>query len=117
MTQKMRNLRVTQAISKWLVANDLHGEVHIYFNDRVYSFENDGKITRRSGIKGSTRFHYANDDTVSMSFEGPLYEVLNFYHPRSGELHEQLTNLVWEHGFWFEKGNAWNLSLYNMEDL
>ena len=117
MTQKMRNLRVTQAISKWLVANDLHGDVHIYFNDRAYSFEADGKITRRSDVKGSDYFLYANDDTVSVSFEGPLYEVLNFYHPRSAELHEQFMNLVDEHGFWFEKGNAWNLSLYNMEDL
>jgi hypothetical protein len=117
MTQKMRNLRVTQAISKWLVANHLHGDVHIYFNDRAYSFEDDGKITRRSHIKGSNYFHYANDDTVSMSFEGPLWEVLNFYHPRSTELHEQFMNLLDEHGFWFERGNHWNLSLYSTEDL
>ena len=117
MTQKMRNLRVTQAISKWLVANDLHDDVRIYFNDRAYSFKDDGEITRRSDIKGSTYFHYANDDTVSVSFEGPLYEVLNFYHPRSAELHEQFMNLVDEHGFWFEMGNHWNLSLYNTEDL
>lgn len=117
MTQKMRNLRVTQAISKWLVANDLYGGVHIYFNDRAYSFGDGGKITRRSGIKGSYYFHYANDDTVSMSFEGPLFTMLNFYHPRSTELHEQFMNLLDKHGFWFEKGNAWNLSLYNTEDL
>ena len=117
MTQKERNLRVTHDIRKWLVANQLHYAVTIYFNDVAYSFKDDGEITRRPDTKGSNYFHYANDDTVSMSFEGPLCEVLNFYHPRSTELHEEFMQLVEKHGFWFEMGNHWNLSLYNMEDL
>ena len=113
-SQKVRNLKVGRAIAKWLLANGLQSDTTIYYNGKAYSYDSAGKVSTRF-VQPSTIFQYAEDDTVNMVFEGPLYEVLNFYHPRSIELHEQFMDLVDEWDFWYEKGNAWNLTLHNKE--
>lgn len=59
-------------------------------------------------------FEYANPDTVSMSFEGPLYRVINCYFESKSwsKLYEEFCAIFDKHGVYFEQGDAWNLSVY-----
>ena len=43
-----------------------------------------------------------------MSFEGPLYEVLNGY--GSSHLEEEFVKIFDKYGLYYELGNAWNLT-------
>ena len=55
---------------------------------------------------------YGNDAVMSMTFEGPLYDALNYgvYHAR-----DRMERICAEHGFWFEQGYAWIAVLYRLE--
>ena len=48
---------------------------------------------------------------MSMSFEGPLYDSINY---GSGKREEELQEIFNKYGYYFELGNAWNLSLYKI---
>ena len=67
-------------------------------------------------IKGSTYFEYANDDTLSVSTEGVLCEILNCY--LGGRLYdkvnEDLNKMFEKYGLYFELGHHWNFSLYEI---
>lgn len=50
-----------------------------------------------------------------MSFEGPFYEVLNGYAGDYGwVVEEKFSDLLKKYGVYYELGNAWNLSLYQI---
>ena len=56
----------------------------------------------------------ANTNTLSMSFEGPLYHVLNRYVRGWTKLESELQKLFEKHGYYYEMGHAWNLSAYEL---
>ena len=58
-------------------------------------------------------FEYANPNTVSMSFEGPLYRVINCYFEddKWSKLYKEFCAIFDKHGVYFEQGHAWNLSV------
>ena len=94
-----------------------HIDVAIYFeNKRLSTFadidENYGKWVLQEGYKGSDYTEYANDSTITMTFEGDFYDVMNYgYLP---ELYDKFQKLLESCGFYFELGNAWNLALYDI---
>lgn len=59
-------------------------------------------------------FEYANPNTVSMSFEGPLYRVINCYFENENwfKLYDEFCAIFDKYGMYFEQGHAWNLSVY-----
>lgn len=59
-------------------------------------------------------FEYGNPDTLSMSFEGNLYYVMNGYTSHSCKLEEKFSKLFEKYGLFYELGHAWNLSAYDM---
>jgi hypothetical protein len=69
-------------------------------------------MTVIENIKASDYFEYANDDTVSMTFEGPLYDVLNHGHWTSCIIVEEFAKIFENHGMYYEMGNMWNLAAY-----
>ena len=48
-----------------------------------------------------------------MSFEGALYDVLNY---RGSVLEEQFEDIFEKYGLYTERGNSWNLSAYLIND-
>jgi hypothetical protein len=109
----MKNKRqIAKKIERWLMDNGMDNHVSIYFDDERWSYGWDGTKDKvvENNIKASRYFTYADDDTISMAFEGPLYEVLNLY--RNDEealrMHSEFSELLNEYGYFFEKGNAWN---------
>lgn len=55
-------------------------------------------------------FEYANPETVSMSFEGMLYEIVNDFGMEFPELWESFNKIFEKYGYYYELGNAWNLT-------
>ena len=58
-------------------------------------------------------FEYvAKNHIISMSFEGPFYDVMNY---QGGSILDGFDKLLANHGLWYERGDAWNITLYETE--
>lgn len=57
-------------------------------------------------------FEYYNRDTLSMSFDGDIYDVFNY--DLFPSLLEKFDKLLESYGLYYELGNAWNLALYEI---
>ena len=105
------NSIMADKISDVIIDNEFGYDTRIYFNNMAYEF-NDNQYKIINNIKASKYFEYANDATVSMSFEGSLYNSLNGYSKPS--IYNELDKIVNQYGFYFEFGNAWNMTLYKI---
>lgn len=81
------------------------GELPLYMREDLYYYENKNP---------RDYFEYANPDTLSMSFEGGLYYVLNGYTPGWVKLEAEFLALFEKYGFYYELGNAWNLAAFQL---
>ena len=109
-------------IYKFCIKKNLWGDCCLYFNgkawaswetwgeevgkkieDRLYEYENRNP---------KDYFNYVNPNTLSMSFEGPLYHVLNAYVSGWSKLEQQFSKIFEKHGCYYEMGHAWNLSVF-----
>jgi len=111
-TQKKKNKQMADAIKKWMLKNNVAGDTRIYFNGKCYSsvgYGKDAKYETLQNMKASNYFDYANDDTVAISFEGAFYDVMNY---SMGKIRDSFDKLIESFGYYYELGNAWNLSLY-----
>lgn len=109
-------------IYEWCKANDFWGDNIIYFNGKAWSNSEEW-----AGVKGKCiddeLYEYENKDPqdyfeyvrepniLSMSFEGDLNHALN-YGDYSYE--EKFEALFKKYGLYYEYGNAWNLSAYEL---
>ena len=91
-----------KAYASW---SEWHGEKGKKIGDRLYEYENKNP---------RDYFEYANPDTLSMSFEGNLFHVLNGYVSGWTKLEQQFAKLFEKHGFYYELGYAWSLSAYEI---
>ena len=111
-------------IYKWCKEHHLWGDNCIYFNGKAWASWPDwhgvnGKkidedLYEYDNKNPKDYFEYANPNTVSMSFEGPLYHVLNAYVSGWTKREHELTELFNKYGYYYELGHAWNLSAYEL---
>ena len=92
--------------------------VHVGSGDLVWDDDTDNfyyknvPIVIKENDHPGDHFEYYNDNHIlSMSFEGLLYDLLNY-----GNGSHTLDNLFDEYGLYYELGNAWNLSVYPNDD-
>lgn len=121
---KNRNESLAYDIYNWCKKNHLWGDNTIYFNGKALSnlpeWGNDkGKQIAEDLYEYENKnvndyFEYGNPYTVSMSFEGPLYNVLNGYTPGWIRKSTEFEKVFEKHGMYFEQGHAWNLSAYEL---
>ena len=122
MKKKMEML--AKDIYDWCIKNDLWGDCCIYFNGKAWAswddwHNEDGKEIGYRLYEFQSRnpkeyFEYANPDTLSMSFEGPLNHVLNAYVPGWIKLENEFNELFKKYDVYWEMGHAWNLSVYEI---
>ena len=105
----MDKLKVANRIEKFLRKHGLDTDVRIYFNSICWDYDSSGIKTVIEDIKGSDYFEYANDETISMSFEGGLNGALNMHNGYG--LFDKFSNLDFD-GHYFEMGNSWNGSFF-----
>ena len=111
-------------IYEWCEDNNLWGDCIIYFDGKAWSdyFNWNGEdsthidhnLYEYDGKNPLDYFEYANPDTLSMSFEGALNYVLNSYCGDWVRLEEEFESLFENHGYYFEMGDSWNLSAYEI---
>lgn len=103
-----------------------YGDTSVYFNGKRYSIgcgelvvDDDGDfhyenvpVTLKENCHPEDYFDYYNENHIlSMSFEGPLYDLLNY-----GSGSRVLETVFAEYGVYYELGNSWNLSVYPVDD-
>ena len=105
-------------IIEFLKEHGLHDSVCIYYNNKRWRVETeylgDGKYSEKEVIEDNMNpldyFEYANEKHIlSMSFEGGLYDILNY---TFGKREEELCAIFEKYGVYYEQGNGWNLTVY-----
>ena len=123
MTRKdIENL--AEEVIRFLQKREMDSDVILYFNNKriLLNYGNDKEIIEED-VSPFDYFDYANHyHILSMSFEGGLYEALNYGDYDGGwATQEKLTDLFDKYDLYYELGNAWNLSLYkgdgNYDDI
>lgn len=110
MVVRNNNKEQLESLAKKIVAllqkHDLWESVRVYVNGKCYCSEK-GVI---DNISPRDYLDYCNPETISMSFEGDFYDVVN--HGRSPDVLKKFIKLINEYGYAYELGNSWNLTLY-----
>lgn len=111
---------LAKEIRKFLLDRDMWIDTTIYFNGKAFSTDDRNGNYRYNDPKNlvvledqdpKLYFDYVGD-ILSMSFEGPFYDVMNDYLGDYGyKLEEEFRSILRKYGLYYELGNAWNLSL------
>ena len=99
-------LAIAKDIKQYCIEQDLWYDCRIYFNG--IAWDSDGEVIK--DINPLNYFEYANPKTLSMSFEGPLYQAINY----DGYAESDLQKILEQHGYYLELGHAWNFSIYKI---
>lgn len=104
-----RNEKLAIDIRNFLEKHHIAEDTRIYFNNKAYDYDfKTGGFKIINNIDPTDYFEYANKETVAMSFEGELYNVLNYN--MSPKIEQEFHDIFTKHNCYFELGNAWNLS-------
>lgn len=112
---------MAKEIMAFLEENGARDAVSIYYNNKVvrskmqYDVMGEYYIWKEEeDVDPHDYFEYAAyDHILSMSFEGTLYDDMNY---GAGRLTDKLRAIFEKYGVYFELGNAWNLSAYPIDD-
>lgn len=122
LTVEQREQLATEVFN-WLVDHEMWIDVAIYFNGKRWSTANKNHTEfcyneRRyfeDVADPKDYFEYVREPNIlSMSFEGSLYDVLNGYVRGWAKLEDEFRKIFAKYGLYFELGNAWNLSCYEI---
>ena len=114
--------RLANEIKAFLEAYQIANSVSIYYNGNVirskteYDLEYNETYSwvKTNGIDPHDYFEYAAyEHILSMSFEGGLYDVLNY---SGGSKMDKFMKIFEKYGLYYELGNAWNLTCYLISD-
>lgn len=111
-----------EELVKLLDDNDCLVDVCIYVDDRRYLsknfpkkegavFDDDLNLWVQTGIDVLEYVEYANPDTLTLTFEGPLYHDINY---GDAAMLDKIERLAKKYGLYPEMGYAWSMSLYEI---
>lgn len=119
--------KMANEIRDYLISKGLWIDARIYFNGKAYATDdrkgffayNDPEhLIVLEDEDPRDYFNYVNEDHIlSMSFEGPLYEHLNYVglsFEYDDKVNEELRYIFAKYGCYFELGNHWNLTAYKV---
>lgn len=122
MPKKLTAAQVTalgHELVDYLCQNHLEDDTYLYLCNQRWGFNDKG---RQSQTPAGTVYHitddvdvtaqleYANPDTVTMTFEGPLYMAINY--SGSGRTQTALDKIAQKYGLYWEQGYAWSMATY-----
>lgn len=109
-------------IYTWCIENDCWQDVYIYYNGKRMGTSDYTRNGNKTFCYGGAPLYVGNCDPrdyfkyvrepniLSMSFEGPLHEILN------GDDSFALQDLFSKYGLYYEFGDPWNLSAYPIDE-
>ena len=115
--ENKKNEQFRDELIDFLTEQDLFSDVSVYCNGHAYrNDKREGYIlhtTRHGAVyydcgEADTP-EYGNADGISMTFEGPLYEMLNY---GDGSTEETLNKIGANYGCYMEQGHAWSLAFW-----
>lgn len=123
LTEKQRE-DLAKEIYEFLKEYGIWTDVNIYYNGKVMTSycKEEGRHYNNEKVfeyedEPTKYFEYVRKPNIlSMSFEGELYSALNWYGNNSWcvTITSKLTDIFKKYGLYYELGNAWNLSAYEL---
>tara|TARA_R110000803_G_scaffold65895_1_gene127169 strand:+ start:401 stop:733 length:333 start_codon:yes stop_codon:yes gene_type:complete len=107
----MKKYEIATKIERIFASVGTITDTRIYYGNKCWNYDSSGRKSVLTDIKASEYIGYANDATITCSFEGSVHSHLNHY-IGNGELGDKLTTMLEEYGYWYELGNGWNFALY-----
>lgn len=112
--------KLAKDIIDWLLKKEIFDDTFIYVNGKRYgTCDGEGHynygtnswddVYVEDNMDPKRYFEYAGD-ILSMSFEGPLYDILNYGDEWGSKWEEEFSEIFHKHGYYYEIGNAWNLT-------
>lgn len=109
---------------KMIDKHNMFHMVNIYAGGKLYSSDYNDKNPEMKEIKmeNDTVYYvqnadmdnipvkYNNPKTLTMTFEGPLYDALNY--ESTDETMKEINDIFDEYGLYAERGYAWSLAAY-----
>lgn len=125
MAKKMTKAKIrklAEEIREFLLDHEMWVDTAIYFNGIAFSTQdkdgfwyNDREHLVELQDEDPRRYFKYVGPYLSMSFEGPFYEVMNGYLGSYGwRLEEEFRQILKRYGLYAELGNAWNLTVYEI---
>lgn len=112
--------KIADEIIEFLQERELFHDVSLYVNNKRYSSNKSksshavktkfGEYYATDNVNVKDCVEYSNPDLITMTFEGPFYEELNY--SSDGTTYEAFSELLNKHGMYFEQGYAWSLAVY-----
>lgn len=110
--------KLAKDIIDFLLKHEIFDDTFIYVNGKRYgTCDGEGhynygtnswdKVYVEDNKDPKDYFEWAGK-ILSMSFEGPLYDILNYGWEFGGKLEEEFNKIFEKHGYYFELGNSWN---------
>ena len=116
--------KLTKELISYMQKKDLFDMVRIYANGNRYSNEKSegseeyqtkyGSYFMTPNVDVRKIVEYNNPDTITMTFEGPLYHALNGYSVDAESIETSLSKLFEKYGLYYELGYAWSLACYEI---
>lgn len=111
-----RNEKLANDIIKFLKKNNFDLDVHLLYNGKMV---NATTGESKEIVSAGDYVDYFNDDTITMTFEGPFYEFINGYWDSSvgnkyQKLYDEFDNIFKKYGLFYDLGDNWNLSAYEL---
>ena len=114
-----------EAIIDYLASKDMFVMINIWAGGFWYSDDKNhtggagftqaktakGTLYYKTAFNGPCPCEYSNPDTLTMTFEGPLYHELNYGDWGKGAW-EGLNRIGKKYGLYHEMGHAWSLAFY-----
>lgn len=116
---------MAKEIYKWCLAHEAWDDCTIYFNGKAWSNKEswaykgeefghkiDVNLYEYKNKNPRTYFEYGNPNTLSISTEGRLYEILNYYweYDFMTEWYEDFIRMFDKYDGYIEFGNSWNFT-------
>lgn len=121
--EKINAENLAKDIFNWLSEHEMWIDVSIYFDGKCWSTTNkdntdftynEGKYFEYEDEPTRYFEYVAENHILSMSFESDLYHVLNAYVSGWQKLESEFQAIFEKHGVYYEMGNAWNLTCYEI---
>lgn len=119
-----KNEALMRDIYKFCKKNDLWFDCCVYCNGKAYSPspEREGEHGKKIDDelyeyenKDPLKYcKYANPNTITMTFEGPMYCMLNGDMRGWIKLEDKFIRLFNKYGLYYEMGYTWSLSAYKI---
>ena len=120
--------KLVEEVIDFLTKRELFYDVFIYAGGKRYASpdninKNDGTKTMKTKngseymlyedkeYKGSEYVEYANDETLTMTFEGAFHQEYNGNYGNF-RIYDEFNKIPEKYGLYFEQGYSWSLATY-----